>query len=597
MRINKSLITYTPTSGSGSGSVTSVALTAPTGFAVSGSPITSSGTLALSFASGYSLPTNTKQSNWDSAYAFTNAFPSGTAQQLLRVNTLGTGLEFFTPNFLVSTDIIATSPLVWNSTTKTMSIPQANNTTNGFLSSTDWLTFSSKQPAITLTTTGNSGASTFNGITGALNIPEYTLVGLGGFVNPMTTIGDLMIARSTGEPERFAGNNTTTRKYLSQIGNGTSVTSTSWETITGISGSGTTNYIVKFTSSTAIGNSLLFDNGTNVGINTTSPPEIFSVRTGNTYAATFNTTQVDEAATRIAIGGYENGVGGGGGQVAIGSLHHHNVTGNSSMLFYTFGAGVFAERMRLNNAGNLLLNSFTDSGERLQITGTAKITGNVGIGTGSDSSYPLKIQRSSGGVGLQVVNDSTYSQVRLQSSGTNQSAYLTLNTTGTGSGVIQINDTDRVSVYANGQLRLHSYTSTTSFSGTAVGLLAYDAFGQVITQGNLPQSGNYTPTLTGVSNVNATTAYNCQYIRVGDVVSVSGRLEVDATTANTLTIVSVSLPYNTTFANAHQCNGVLTAEDNICGIILGVGTAADLRFTPPNTGSFNYFFTLHFQII
>jgi hypothetical protein len=54
--------------GSGSGSVTSVALSAPTGFAVTGSPITSTGTLALAFDTGYSLPTNTKQSEWDTAY-------------------------------------------------------------------------------------------------------------------------------------------------------------------------------------------------------------------------------------------------------------------------------------------------------------------------------------------------------------------------------------------------------------------------------------------------------------------------------------------------------------------------------------------------
>ena len=54
--------------GGGGGTVTSVGMTVPTGFAVSGSPITSSGTLALSFASGYSLPTTADQENWDSAY-------------------------------------------------------------------------------------------------------------------------------------------------------------------------------------------------------------------------------------------------------------------------------------------------------------------------------------------------------------------------------------------------------------------------------------------------------------------------------------------------------------------------------------------------
>jgi hypothetical protein len=39
----------------------------------------------------------------------------------------------------------------------------------------------------------------------------------------------------------------------------------------GIGGSGTTNYVAKFTGSTTIGNSQIFDNGTNVGIGTTNP--------------------------------------------------------------------------------------------------------------------------------------------------------------------------------------------------------------------------------------------------------------------------------------------------------------------------------------
>lgn len=55
------------------GTVTSVAMAVPTGFSVSGSPITSSGTLALSFASGYSLPTTAKQSEWNTAYANSHA--------------------------------------------------------------------------------------------------------------------------------------------------------------------------------------------------------------------------------------------------------------------------------------------------------------------------------------------------------------------------------------------------------------------------------------------------------------------------------------------------------------------------------------------
>jgi hypothetical protein len=55
--------------GGGSGTVTSIKITVPTGFSISPtSAITTSGTFAISFASGYSLPTTAKQSNWDTAY-------------------------------------------------------------------------------------------------------------------------------------------------------------------------------------------------------------------------------------------------------------------------------------------------------------------------------------------------------------------------------------------------------------------------------------------------------------------------------------------------------------------------------------------------
>ena len=51
--------------GSTTGTVTSVGLSAPTGFTVSGSPVTGSGTLSFSFSAGYSLPSNTAQAAWD----------------------------------------------------------------------------------------------------------------------------------------------------------------------------------------------------------------------------------------------------------------------------------------------------------------------------------------------------------------------------------------------------------------------------------------------------------------------------------------------------------------------------------------------------
>lgn len=70
------------------------------------------------------------------------------------------------------TDITST---VANGTTAaviTLNIPTASASNRGALSSADWSTFNGKQGAITLTTTGTSGAATLVGNT--LNIPQYT---------------------------------------------------------------------------------------------------------------------------------------------------------------------------------------------------------------------------------------------------------------------------------------------------------------------------------------------------------------------------------------------------------------------------------------
>lgn len=81
------------------GTVTSVGLSAPTGFSVSGSPVTGSGTLALSFAAGYSLPTTASQSSWDTAYSERRQWDGGstslvaaTGRTSLGATTVGSNL-------------------------------------------------------------------------------------------------------------------------------------------------------------------------------------------------------------------------------------------------------------------------------------------------------------------------------------------------------------------------------------------------------------------------------------------------------------------------------------------------------------------------
>lgn len=62
--------------------------------------------------------------------------------------------------------------------TQVLSLDLSSGSTTGALSSSDWTTFNNKQSAISLTTTGSSGAATF--VSNVLNVPNYTLSGLGG---------------------------------------------------------------------------------------------------------------------------------------------------------------------------------------------------------------------------------------------------------------------------------------------------------------------------------------------------------------------------------------------------------------------------------
>ena len=90
-----------------------------------------------------------------------------TAQtQLLAVGTAGT-------DFAISS----------TTATHTFNLPTASAANRGALSTADWTTFNGKQNAITLTTTGTSGAATLTGAT--LNIPQYS--GGGGSALKSTT--------------------------------------------------------------------------------------------------------------------------------------------------------------------------------------------------------------------------------------------------------------------------------------------------------------------------------------------------------------------------------------------------------------------------
>lgn len=114
-------------------------------------------------------------------------------------------------------------------------------------------------------------------------------------------------------------------------------------------------------------------------------------------------------------------------------------------------------------------------------------------------------------------------------------------------------------------------------------------------------AGAYTPTLFNVANVGASTAYSCQYLRVGAVVTVSGRVDVDPVTTATDTQLGISLPIPSALANAHECAGVawaptLTSEG---GALLAdvVNGRATLQWKAIDVTNAARYFTFTYRVI
>lgn len=73
-------------------------------------------------------------------------------------------------------------------------------------------------------------------------------------------------------------------------------------------------------------------------------------------------------------------------------------------------------------------------------------------------------------------------------------------------------------------------------------------------------SGTFTPSVNGVSNVSIVTSSLAHYMRVGDIVNVSGRIDVILSGAGAYSL-TLSLPVASNFANDYECCGVIGGPD------------------------------------
>ena len=82
-------------------------------------------------------------------------------------------------------------------------------------------------------------------------------------------------------------------------------------------------------------------------------------------------------------------------------------------------------------------------------------------------------------------------------------------------------------------------------------------------------SGTYTPTLTSVTNVAASTSTShFRWFRVGLVVYVSGQIDIDPTAGSTLTSLGITLPVASNLALARQLSGIAVMDN---GTVMTLG--------------------------
>lgn len=104
--------------------------------------------------------------------------------------------------------------------------------------------------------------------------------------------------------------------------------------------------------------------------------------------------------------------------------------------------------------------------------------------------------------------------------------------------------------------------------------------------------GTYTATISNTTNVSSNTPEVWQYLRVGDVVTVSGTITI-ATTSSGNTILEFSLPFASNMTLATQCTGLGT-NAGATGVITG-DISTDLgRYIFSAGGSSSTIHSLHF---
>ena len=213
-------------------------MTVPTGLSISGTPITTSGTLALTLAAGYSIPTDANQTNWSTAYTQTQQWNGGSTNLVAATGRTSLGGTTVGQSMFTLTDPSAITFPRFN----------ADNTVSA-LNSADFRTaIGAGTSSTTGTVTSVGGTGTVNGITLTGTITSTGNLTLGGTLSGVSltthvsgTLPVLNGGTGTTTPALVAGSNVTItgtwpNQTINATASGGSVTTVSIVSANGFAG-------------------------------------------------------------------------------------------------------------------------------------------------------------------------------------------------------------------------------------------------------------------------------------------------------------------------------------------------------------------------
>jgi len=310
------------------------------------------------------------------AYSYTLPSSSGTL-------ALTSDIPSLTGYVPTTRTISTTSPLSGGgdlSANRTLSITQATTSVSGYLSSTDWNTFNGKQDAITLTTTGTSGAATLVGST--LNIPQYSgtnIYNADGTLasNRIVTMAAYNLsfnstARTSGAAYTITAIQTTRNATDT---NDAALSASYTYASTNVSAQALSRVMALNLISSATGGGINDYRGIdiNVQLNTTNGADANNiVYIANTTSATIITQRgfiIDSMQGTNRGAFVSNAIGG--------SNSTYLLIGTKTIPSGTWG--IYQTESTFNNYfnGKILIGTTTDAGYNLDINGSARIQGNV----------------------------------------------------------------------------------------------------------------------------------------------------------------------------------------------------------------------------